>query len=112
MLKTIAEPLITTWPVLTETFYLLGFSWKVQDNLWELIIRGGVDVLSLNDTQKTRCCQLMEKYSDLPMDLADGTIVTIAESRKIKYVFTLGHKDFRIYKPARIKNFTPLLTRI
>jgi predicted nucleic acid-binding protein len=37
ILKKIKEPLITTWPVLTEAFYLLGFSWKAQDNLWEFI---------------------------------------------------------------------------
>ena len=102
------EPLITTWPVLTEAFYLLNFSWKAQDNLWEFIIRGGVDIASLNDSQQIRCRQLMEKYSDLPMDLADGTIVTLAESKRIKKIFTLDHKDFRIYKPARIRNFTLL----
>ena len=36
-LKGVKEPLVTTWPVLTEAFYLLGFSWKAQDNLWEFI---------------------------------------------------------------------------
>jgi hypothetical protein len=104
LLKTINEPLITTWPVLTEAFYLLGFSWKAQDNLWEFIIRGGVDILSLNDSQQARCRQLMEKYSDLPMDLA--------ESQKIKKVFTLDHKDFKVYKPTRIKYLTLLPARI
>jgi len=54
----------------------------------------------------------MEKYSDLPMDLADGTLVTLAESQKIKKIFTLDHKDFRIYKPARTKNFTLIPARI
>ena len=67
-----------------------------------------MDILSLNDTQQGRCRQLMEKYSDLPMDLADGTLVVLAESQGIKTVFTLDHKDFRVYKPARIKNFTLL----
>ena len=112
VLKTIDEPMVTTWPVLTEAFYLLGFSWKAQDNLWEFIIRGGVDILSLDGTQQSRCRQLMEKYSDLPMDLADGTLVALAESQRIRKVFTLDHKDFRIYKPARIKNFTLLPARI
>jgi hypothetical protein len=50
----------------------------------------------------------MEKYSDLPMDLADGTLVVLAESQKIKKIFTLDHKDFKIYKPKRIKYFTLL----
>jgi predicted nucleic acid-binding protein len=31
-LKDIEGPLLTTWPVLTEAFYLLGFSWKAQNN--------------------------------------------------------------------------------
>ena len=111
-LKSVNEPLITTWPVLTEAFYLLGFSWKAQDNLWEFIMRGGVEVLSMDDKQQTRCRQLMEKYADLPMDLADGTLVVLAESKKVKKVFTLDHKDFQIYKPARIKSFTLLPSRI
>ena len=112
LLKGVNEPLITTWPVLTEAFYLLGFSWKAQDNLWEFIMRGGVEILSLDDKQKGRCRQLMEKYEDLPMDLADGTLVVLAESRKVKKVFTLDHKDFQIYKPTRIKSFTLLPSRI
>ena len=110
MLKTVDESMVTTWPVLTEAFYLLGFSWKAQDNLWEFIARGGVEILSLNETQQARCRQLMEKYRDLPMDLADGTLVVVAESQRIKKVFTLDHKDFRIYKPLRIKNFKLLPT--
>ena len=47
-----------------------------------------------------------------PLDLADGTLVTLAESQRIKKVFTLDHKDFRIYKTARIKNFTLIPARI
>ena len=112
LLKGINEPLITTWPVLTEAFYLLGFSWRAQDNLWEFIIRGGVEVLSLGDKEQARCRQLMAKYADLPMDLADGTLVVLAESKKVKKVFTLDHKDFQIYKPARIKSFRLLPSRI
>jgi predicted nucleic acid-binding protein len=112
LLKSVNEPLVTTWPVLTEAFYLLGFSWRAQDNLWEFIVRGGVEILSLDDKQQARCRQLMEKYADLPMDLADGTLVVLAESKKIKKIFTLDHKDFQIYKPAGIKSFSLLPVRI
>ncbi len=112
LLKGVNEPLITTWPVLTEAFYLLGFSWRAQDNLWEFIVRGGVEILSLDDKQQARCRQLMEKYADLPMDLADGTLVVLAESNRIKKIFTLDHKDFQIYKPTRIRRFTLLPERV
>lgn len=112
VLKSVTEPLVTTWPVLTESFYLLGFSWKAQDNLWEFMMRGGVEILSLDDMQQARCRQLMEKYADLPMDLADGTLVVLAESKRVKKVFTLDHRDFQVYRPMHTKRFTLLPTRI
>ncbi len=112
LLKSVNEPLVTTWPVLTESFYLLGFSWKAQDNLWEFITRGGIEILSLDDMQQVRCRQLMEKYADLPMDLADGTLVVLAESKRVKKVFTLDHRDFQVYRPKHTKRFTLLPSRI
>ena len=107
-LKGIKEPLITSWPVLTEAFYLLGFSWRAQDNLWEFIIRGGVEVLSLNDKMQARCRELMKKYNDLPMDLADGSLMVLAESQRIEKIFTLDHKDFNVYRLANRKKIKVL----
>jgi hypothetical protein len=100
VLKGINEQLATTWPVLTEAFYLLAFSWKAQDNLWEFISRGGLEILSLDAERQKRCRELMKKYRELPMDLADGSLVTIAEAEKIQTVFTLDHRDFSIYRLA------------
>ena len=50
--------------------------------------------------------------NDLPMDLADGSLVVLSESQKIKKIFTLDHKDFNLYKPSHIKFFTLLPARI
>ena len=88
-LKSINQPLATTWAMLTEAFYLLGFPWKAQDNLWEFVMRGGIDILPLNAKLCARCRTLMKKHRDLPMDLADGTLVAVAEHRKIEKVLTL-----------------------
>ncbi|MBT3259236.1 MAG: PIN domain-containing protein [Deltaproteobacteria bacterium] len=104
-LKKINQPLVTTWAVLTEAFYLLGFSWRAQDNLWEFIMRGGMDVLPLNARLIGRCRTLMEKYRDLPMDLADGTLVALGEQEKIEQIFTLDHRDFNIYRPDHAEYF-------
>jgi len=105
VLKNTDEDLLTTWPVLTEAFYLLNFSLKAQDNLWEFIIRGGIQIQILNLKMQIRCRALMEKYKDLPMDLADGTLVATAEENGLNKVFTLDHKDFRIYRISRNKKF-------
>jgi predicted nucleic acid-binding protein len=112
ILKKIKEPLITTWPVLTEAFYLLGFSWKAQDNLWAFILRGGVEISSLDLKMQARCRELMEKYKDLPMDLADGSLVVLAESKNLEKIFTLDHKDFKIYRFAKDKKFKLLPSRL
>ena len=40
---------------------------------------------------------LMERYSDLPMDLADASLVALAEERRLSQVFTLD-RDFRVYR--------------
>lgn len=105
-LKEIEEPLVTTWAVLTEAFYLLGFSWKAQDNLWESIIRGSMTIMPLDGKTQMRCRELMEKYNDLPMDLADASLVGIAESLEVAAVFTLDRRDFSIYRPAHTKSFS------
>ena len=42
---------------------------------------------------------LMEKYRDAPMDLADASLVVVAESRALKRIFTLD-SHFRIYRLA------------
>ena len=104
-LKAINEQLISTWPVLTEAFYILGFSWKAQDNLWKFISRGGIEMPAFGPEYYKRCQELMEKYKDLPMDLADASLVVLGENKNIKKVFTLDHRDFNIYRSAKKKSF-------
>ncbi len=103
LLKEMEGPLLTVWPVLTEAFYLLNFSWKAQDNLWEFLARGGTEIAGLERSDWDRCRALMNKYRDLPMDMADAALVSIAEAKKIRSVFTLDHKDFSAYKPSHNK---------
>ena len=40
---------------------------------------------------------LMEKYQDTPMDLADASLVAVAEARGLKRILTLD-SDFYIYR--------------
>jgi predicted nucleic acid-binding protein len=110
--KKIQEPLITTWPVLTEVFYLLSFSSSVQDDLWEFIGRGVVSIYDIDKDLMKTCRRLMKKYHDLPMDLADATLVAVAEAENISTIFTLDHKDFRICKKEKGKHFRLLPERL
>jgi len=105
ILEKMEGPLCTTWPVITESFYLLDFSWKAQDNLWRFLIRGGVEIANPEARSLGRCRVLMEKYRDLPMDLADASLVILAEAKRIRQVFTLDHKDFSVYRPLYVHRF-------
>lgn len=104
-LRGISGPLVTTWPVLTETFYLLGDWEKGQSELWDFIMAGGLTIYSIDKTDHGRLRELMEKYGDRPMDLADATLVALAESLKAKTIFTLDKTDFSIYRPRHCKHF-------
>jgi predicted nucleic acid-binding protein len=102
---TFSEPLGTVWPVLTEALYLLNFSWEGQNALCEMIQVGAVEILPLGTDDVDRMRELMRKYRDLPMDLADAALVRVAERERLRRIFTLDRRDFQIYRPSRIGRF-------
>lgn len=103
--RTLAQPLGTVWPAFTEAMYLLSFSWTAQDALWEFVRRGTLELLALGDADVERMHELMRKYHDLPMDLADAALVAVAERERLRTVFTLDRTDFSVYRPAKIRHF-------
>ena len=92
-LKTIREPLGTVWPAVTEAMYLLNFSVTAQEALWDLV-GGEFRILQLGAEDFPRMRELMKKYRDLPMDLADAALVRVAEREKVRVIFTIDRKDF------------------
>jgi predicted nucleic acid-binding protein len=73
-----------------------GFSPEIQENLWLFIERGGLEIFPLEKEHYPLCRDLMRQYKDLPMDLADATLVAMAHSLRVVKVLTLDHKDFFI----------------
>jgi predicted nucleic acid-binding protein len=60
----------------------------------------------LDQTDAGRRRELMEKYRDLPMDLADAALVRVAERDALNQIFTLDRKHFSIYRPGRRRRFS------
>ena len=112
VLKTIKSPVVTTIPVLTEAFYLLSFSSKIQDDLWEFIIQSNMQIYNLEKSRLKACRESMKKYHDLPMDFADASLVAVAEAENIHTVFTLDHKDFSVYRTKLKKSFKLLPSKL
>ena len=59
----------------------------------------------LDTGDAARMRELMEKYRDLPMDLADAALVRIAEREGLTRIFTLDRRHFSIYRPGRRRRF-------
>jgi len=67
---------------------------------------GALKLLSLDVPDFPRMRELMNKYRDLPMDLADAALVRVAERERISRVFTIDRRDFEVYHPRGIRQFT------
>lgn len=109
VLKQLVDPLVTTWPAVTEATYLLGQTRNPldsQDALLATIERQVVVVADLGPKDVPRLRALIRKYRDLPMDLADATLVCVAERDGIRQVFTLDTRDFEVYRIGRRETFT------
>ncbi len=96
-----ASRMTTTWPCFTEAMYLLHrvAGHRAQAALWALLRAGRLVLHEISPQERERMSQLMEKYRDQPMDLADASIVAAAERLGTRRLFTLDG-DFHIYRLA------------
>jgi predicted nucleic acid-binding protein len=97
-LREIREPLATVWPPLVEAMYLLSDQPLAQEALWEMLDRGAVLMLPIDSTDIPRIRELMRKYANRPMDLADAALVRVAEREGLRKIFTIDRRDFSVYR--------------
>ena len=99
-LPNLSGPMVTTWPAFTEAMYLLGEAggWHAQEPLWSMVRQEDLEIAFQGSDDYERMRALMHKYRDLPMDLADASLVRLAEERRLRDIFTLDERDFQIYR--------------
>jgi len=89
--------LTTSWPVITEVCHMLDFNINAQIDFLKWIKLGGLKVEDIETEEIDKIIKLSEKYSDIPMDLADATLVVISERLGIKEIITID-SDYYIYR--------------
>lgn len=94
-----AGRLIATWPVITETTHMLDFNVRVQLDFLRWIKRGAIHLFLLDRTHIERLIALMRTYADVPMDLADASLVVAAEQMAVNDILTID-SDFTVYRTA------------
>jgi len=92
-------PLITTWSAFAEAMYLLARigGWSSQNTLWKFVEDGVLVFHAHAPSEPSRMQALMEQYRDRPMDFADASLVSAAEVRNDRRIFTID-SDFYIYQ--------------
>ena len=100
--------LLTTWPVLTEVGHMLGHSVDRQLAFLEWVERGGVEVTTPGAGAVSLIRQLSEKYRDLPMDIADGSLIVLALESGVRDILTLD-RDFDVRRLPDRSRFNNVL---
>jgi uncharacterized protein len=94
---------VTTSAVMTEVAHMLDFNVKVQVDFFEWVMNEGVILYTVRQRDISRIVEIIAKYSDLPMDFADATLIIAAEETEIKKIISID-SDFDIYRlPGREK---------
>jgi hypothetical protein len=107
LLQGVDEGLVTTLPVLTEAFHLLGPESPGAQRLMDFVGEGGLTIWFLDDSGLVRAFELMRRYENVPMDFADATLVAAAEAITAQRVFTLDRKGFDVYRVRRGHHHLP-----
>ncbi|MCC6338333.1 MAG: PIN domain-containing protein [Myxococcales bacterium] len=110
-LKRLKEGLVTTWPVITETTHLLAARLGTRALLAFVASAraGAFEVFDLQPGHWPRLEVLLAQYADLPMDLADASLVLLAEARRDGRILSTDRRDFRTYRWKNRKPFKNLL---
>jgi len=110
-LNQLDSPLCCTWPVITETSYLLQSRiGKKQACAFLAAYDAGLyQIYDLTAVHMQRIVILMEKYADLPMDLADASLVILAEEFGHGRILSTDQRDFKTYRWKNHKPFQNLL---
>jgi predicted nucleic acid-binding protein len=96
-IEELEAPLLVCEPVLAEAMHLLGRHSKAQEALFELLQNDALAIAFRMVEHIDALHQLLRKYHDTPMSLADACIVRMAEIHERHAVLTLD-SDFSIYR--------------
>lgn len=106
--RTQFEGLVTP-AVVGEVAHLLSFHHLALLDFLKWLERGALSVIEVQSDLE-RIIELIEKYSDLPMDYSDATVVAACERLGIKEVISFD-SDFFIYRlHGRLILRNPFLT--
>jgi predicted nucleic acid-binding protein len=97
-LAELRPPLLTCWPVVTEAQWLLRHDPAAVAGLFRAFETGLLALLPVDETALPWLAAFLRRYPKIEPDLADATLVHLAEREGIHTIFTLDRRDFSVYR--------------
>ena len=104
------EPLVVSPYVVAELDYLIATRVGVAAELAVLgELAGGAYVLpGLEASELTTCAQVIARYRDQSVGVADASLVVLADRFSTNEILTLDHRHFDVLRPMSGGRFTLL----
>ncbi len=93
----IEPPLITCEPVLSEACFLAEGKSRGAREVLALVVRGAIQANFRLATEAPALSELLARYANIPMSLADACLVRMAELNPGSPVLTID-SHFRVYR--------------
>lgn len=93
----VEPPLLTCEAVVSEACFLLDQTRAGSSAVFEMLVRQAMAIRFRLDEQLKEVHALRVKYADVPMSVADASLVRMAEQLTRSSVLTLD-ADFRVYR--------------
>jgi uncharacterized protein len=106
-LRRAGEPRILSPFVLAELDYLLTrhVSARIARTFLTEVANGAYDLAPFGSEDVSRAVEVLERYADLDLGLADASIVVLAERHRTLDVLTLDERHFRAITGPRRRPF-------
>jgi predicted nucleic acid-binding protein len=104
-LTQIRDPLLSCWPVITEVAWLLRRHPRAVEKLLLGSAGSFLELAHLSGAEAVPMAEILNRYAGLRPQLADATLVYLAERENVHTIFTLDRRDFSVYRTARKRAF-------
>lgn len=111
-LRLIQPPLWTTWPVLTEVAWLLRDHPKGLELVYGGVESGLFRIAALPESSLAEFARLQKRFQTLRPQLADLSLVHVAEQDKRTTIFTLDRRDFVVMQKKSRPRFKLIPERL
>jgi hypothetical protein len=102
VLDSFSGQLLTTSAVITETMHFVSEVQTGPRLLADFVLASDMQIEDFAQPLGLRqAADMMEKYSDVPMDYADATLVLLAERLDVHDILTLDRRGFSAYRTRR-----------